>query len=46
MSQEQKSFCFCTLALGKKYRLLAQQLAKDLEENSPGTSIVIYTDGP
>ncbi|BAY48227.1 hypothetical protein SAMD00079811_58480 [Scytonema sp. HK-05] len=46
MSQEQKDFCFCTLALGKKYRLLAQQLAKDLEENSPGTSIVIYTDEP
>lgn len=46
MSQVQKDFCFCTLALGQKYRLLAQQLAEDLEKNSPGTFIVIFTDKP
>ncbi|BAZ48137.1 hypothetical protein NIES4103_07420 [Nostoc sp. NIES-4103] len=46
MTQAQKNFCFCTLALGKKYRLLAQQLAKDLEKNAPGTFLVIYTDEP
>ncbi|MEA5578810.1 hypothetical protein [Anabaena sp. UHCC 0451] len=46
MSQEQKNFCFCTLALGKKYRLLTQQLAEDLEKYSPGTYLVIYTDEP
>ncbi|MBW4630377.1 MAG: hypothetical protein KME30_00300 [Iphinoe sp. HA4291-MV1] len=46
MNQEQKGFCFCTLALGKKYRLLAQELAKDLEKKSPRTSIVILTDKP
>lgn len=46
MSQEQERFCFCTLALGKKYRLLTQQLAKDLEKYSPGTCLVIYTDEP
>ncbi|QSJ19835.1 hypothetical protein JYQ62_14680 [Nostoc sp. UHCC 0702] len=46
MSQAQKDFCFCTLALGKKYRLLAQQLAKDLEKNAPGTFLVVYTDEP
>ncbi|ARV57227.1 hypothetical protein BZZ01_00010 [Nostocales cyanobacterium HT-58-2] len=46
MSREQKDFCFCTLAIGKNYRLLAQQLAQDLEKNSPGISVVIYTDKP
>jgi hypothetical protein len=46
MIETQKDFCFCTLALGKKYHLLAQQLADDLEKNAPGNSIVIYTDKP
>lgn len=39
-----KDFCFCTLALGKKYRLLTQQLARDLSENFPGGFLVVYTD--
>lgn len=34
------------ISFGQKYRLLAQQLAEDLDKNSPGTSIVIYTDRP
>ncbi len=46
MITQQKEFCFCTLALGKTYRLFTQQLAKDLEKNSPGTFLVIYTDEP
>lgn len=45
-SQEQKDFCFCTLALGKKYRLLVEQLASDLEKYSPGTFLVLFTDEP
>ncbi|MBR8836673.1 MAG: hypothetical protein DSM106950_22320 [Stigonema ocellatum SAG 48.90 = DSM 106950] len=46
MSLPQKEFCFCTLALGKKYRLLAGQLAEDLEKKFPGSFLVIYTDEP
>ncbi|YAF96996.1 MAG: hypothetical protein AB3A66_04795 [Nodularia sp. CChRGM 3473] len=44
MSQEQKDYCFCTLALRKKYRLLARQLASDLEKYAPGTSLLVFTD--
>ncbi|HYW19699.1 MAG TPA: hypothetical protein VE956_10365 [Nodularia sp. (in: cyanobacteria)] len=46
MSHEQKDFCFCTLALRNKYRLLAQQLASDLEKYSPGTKLLVLTDEP
>ncbi|MDF5720711.1 MAG: hypothetical protein PUP91_09540, partial [Rhizonema sp. PD37] len=46
MHQEQKDFCFCTLALGKKYRIFSQQLAEDLAERFPGVFLVIYTDEP
>lgn len=46
MLQKEQSFCFCTLALGKKYRSLACLLAKDIEIYSPGTSFVILTDRP
>ncbi|MBE9197620.1 MULTISPECIES: hypothetical protein [unclassified Nodularia (in: cyanobacteria)] len=46
MSHEQKDFCFCTLALRNKYRLLAQQLASDLEKYSPGTILLVLTDEP
>ncbi|NJL85221.1 MAG: hypothetical protein HC886_03365 [Leptolyngbyaceae cyanobacterium SM1_1_3] len=41
-----QDFCFCTLALREKYRLLAQQLATDLAEQSPGTQLVVGTDRP
>ncbi len=44
MRQVQKDFCFCTLALGKKYRLFTQQLAKDLKMHAPGVFLVVYTD--
>ncbi|HEY9651561.1 MAG TPA: hypothetical protein V6C95_12910 [Coleofasciculaceae cyanobacterium] len=46
MGQTQKDFGFCTLALRPKYRLLAKQLAQDLETYSPGTVLVIGTDEP
>ncbi|MBE9177976.1 hypothetical protein IQ268_05180 [Oculatella sp. LEGE 06141] len=38
--------CFCTLALGKKYRSLALLLAGDLETYSPGKALVVLTDDP
>lgn len=46
MTKTQKNFCFCTLALGHQYRMMAQELAKDLEKYSPGTLIYIFTDNP
>lgn len=44
MNQQNNSFCFCTLAFGSKYRLMAKELASDLEKYSPGTFLVIGTD--
>ena len=46
MNQPEKNFCFCTLALGSRYRQMAKELAKNLEQYSPGTLIYIYTDYP
>lgn len=46
MNQIQSKFCFCTLAFGKRYRLLALLLAKDIERYSPGTSFIVLTDKP
>ncbi len=46
MSPEEKTLCFCTLALGNKYRLLAKQLAGDLQKYSPGNPLVVGTDEP
>ena len=39
-------FCFCTLALGSKYRLLTKELIGDLEKYAPEALLVIYTDEP
>lgn len=44
MIAQNQETCFCTLALGKKYRSLAQLLAKDLAHHSPHTPLVILTD--
>ncbi|ACK67378.1 conserved hypothetical protein [Rippkaea orientalis PCC 8801] len=41
-----KNFCFCTLAIGHAYRLMAQDLAQDLAKYSPGTFFYILTDNP
>lgn len=46
MSPSPSPFCFCTLALGRSYRALALELAKDLERFSPSTPLVILTDDP
>ena len=46
MTQKQKNFCFCTLALGQRYRDITKELVKDLETNAPGISLVIYTEKP
>ncbi len=46
MINQEKSFCFCTLALNKKYRDLACLLAKDIETYSPNTCFIIFTDNP
>ncbi|QLE56035.1 hypothetical protein [Nostoc sp. TCL26-01] len=46
MSQELQDYCFCTLALRKRYRLLAQQLASDLEKYAPGKTLLVLTDEP
>jgi hypothetical protein len=46
MIQPAEKFCFCTLALGKKYRILAQQLAEDLAKYAPSNPLVVGTDDP
>ena len=46
MTQKEKGFCFCTLALGKSYRALASLLAEDLEKYAPETSFIVLTDNP
>lgn len=46
MNTPSKNFCFCTLALGKKYSTLAQNLARDLDKYSSDTKLIIYTDHP
>jgi hypothetical protein len=46
MSKAEPVFCFCTLALGKKYRSLALLLAKDIEKFSPNTPFIVLTDNP
>jgi hypothetical protein len=39
-------FCFCTLALGRKYCNRANQLASDLERFSPKEPFLVLTDNP
>lgn len=46
MNSTNKRFCFCTLALGEKYRLLTKQLSQDLEQYAPGTLLVVGTENP
>jgi hypothetical protein len=41
-----KDFCFCTLALGNKHRILAKQLVENLLVYSPGTKLVVLSDRP
>lgn len=46
MAHSKKYFCFCTLALGKRYRDMVRELSLQLEQYSPGTALVIFTDEP
>ena len=41
-----KDFCFCTLAVGKRYRTHAQVLAQDIQQHSPEKLLVVLTDKP
>ncbi|MEM1425570.1 MAG: hypothetical protein AAGF75_03305, partial [Cyanobacteria bacterium P01_H01_bin.130] len=43
---ENNNYCFCTLALGKRYREYVLSLAQDLRQHAPGTKIVVFTDNP
>jgi hypothetical protein len=40
------NFCFCTLALRKKYQQLTKTLAEDLQKYAPQSKIVVGTDAP
>lgn len=40
------TFCFCTLAVGNRYRTHARMLANDIQQHSPITSFVVLTDRP
>jgi hypothetical protein len=46
MTKSDPDFCFCTLALGSPYRLMAKQLAEDLKIHASGTYLVVGTDNP
>lgn len=39
-------FCFCTLAIGHRYRTHAKLLAQDLQKYFPDTTLCILTDRP
>ncbi len=39
-------YCFCTLALGRKYAYLSKQLAGDLKRFNPEVKLVVLTDYP
>ena len=41
-----QSFCFCTLAVGRRYRTHARQLAEDIQKYAPGAYFFILTDKP
>ncbi len=40
------TFCFCTLAVGDRYRIHAQILAQDLQNQMPDIPLLILTDRP
>ena len=42
----EKDFCFCTLAISKRYCLIAKKLALDLKQYAPKTSLLVCTDLP
>ena len=46
MTLGHKEWAFCTLALGDKYHRLAQAMATNLLQVSPGNPFVVLTDNP
>jgi hypothetical protein len=46
MNELNHNFCFCTLALGSRYRLMTKELAKDLSFYAPKIPLVVCTDLP
>lgn len=41
-----KKFCFCTLAVGERYRTHARMLAKDIQQHTNATALCVLTDKP
>ena len=41
-----EKFCFCTLAVGDRYRAHAELLAQDIQNHIPSTTLCILTDQP
>jgi hypothetical protein len=41
-----KDYCFCTLAVGKRYRAHAQLLAADLQKYAPERVLILLSDRP
>ncbi|MCY7407480.1 MAG: hypothetical protein LH631_08895, partial [Alkalinema sp. CAN_BIN05] len=41
-----QEFCFCTLAVGDRYRAHAQILAQDIQKHMPSKTLCILTDQP
>lgn len=41
-----EKFCFCTLAVGERYRKHALVLAKDIQKQAPNISFLVLTDCP
>jgi hypothetical protein len=39
-------YCFCTLAIGKRYRRHAMMLAEDLQKYAPHARFIVLTDQP
>ena len=46
MMSKNKYYCFCALALSKRYIEMAIQVAGSIEEFLPGTKLVVLTDRP
>ncbi|AUT01297.1 hypothetical protein CLI64_13280 [Nostoc sp. CENA543] len=43
---ESKDFCFCTLAVGERYRQHTKMLAQDIQQYTPNISLCVLTDYP
>jgi hypothetical protein len=41
-----QTLCFCTLALGRRYRLFARRLSESMQLHVPGLPLLVLSDGP